>query len=340
MRKVLVLRFSSIGDVVLTTPVVRALAHAYPYAEVHVATKAAFAPLWQCNPYIHTVHTLQPGAGADLIRQLQCQDFDFIVDLHANLRTLRIKLALAGVPSRTFPKRNLGKYLYTRFKWREALPREHVVQRYAQALPPGVHLDDSGLDFFAPPEAHQQAEAFFQQVHWPQTPYAVVLGGAHGTKRYPPDLAAQLVQYLWQLAELPVVLIGGASERPDAQQIKDFNPGVPVLDTTGQLGLLASGALLQRTRFAIANDTGFMHIAAALRKPTFVLWGNTTPRLGMYPYGTWYHSFEVPEAELPCRPCSKLGYPMCPQGHFRCMRLQQPQAIAQTVLELLPSTGV
>lgn len=323
-RRVLVLRFSSIGDIVLTTPVVRSLAQGLPGTQVHFATKAGFEPLLRHNPHIHRIHTLEPGGDAALIAELTQQDFDWVIDLHHNIRTLRIKLALGHVPSSTFPKLNVQKYLLTRFKINR-MPNVHIVERYAEALCPlGVGLDDGGLEMHPGPEAEAEARATFAAAALPGSAYAAVLGANYATKQYPPDLMARLLNTLSQ----PVVLLGGPAERTYAEYLT-ANLTVPFHDAVARHGLLASAALMRHCQAVITGDTGFMHIAAAFAQPVHSIWGNTVPELGMYPYRTPHNIFEI--KELNCRPCSKLGYKACPKGHFRCMRDQVPEVLAEQI---------
>ena len=313
--KILVLRFSSIGDIVLTTPVLRALAQQVPGAVVHVATKPAYRNLLAPNPHVRQVHCLSGSLG-ELIKELRAEKFDYIVDLHHNLRTRLIKLRL-GVKSSSFDKLNFQKWLLVRFKINR-LPDVHIVQRYlAAAAPLGVRDDGGGLDYFIP-EGQEVDPAALPPGF--QTGYvAVAIGAQHATKRLPLDKLVALCQ---RLAPRPVVLLGGPEDAPVAQEIiaARLPAAPPIHNGCGVYSLHQSASLLRQAQFVVSHDTGLMHIAAAFGKEIFSVWGNTVPAFGMYPFRTAFRVLEVPG--LPCRPCSKIGFAQCPQGHFRCMRAQ------------------
>jgi len=323
--KILVLRFSSIGDIVLTTPVVRALAQQVPSAEVHFATKPGYRGLLEPNPYVTKVHCLTGSLG-ELVEQLKAERFDYIIDLHNNLRTRLIKLRL-GVKSSSFDKLNWQKWLLVNFKINK-LPDVHIVQRYlAAAAPLGVKDDGQGLDYFIPPAQEVALKTLPQSF---QRGYAAVaIGAQHATKRLPLEKLVELCQ---RLAPRPIMLLGGPEDAPVAEaiiaavaQAKDHSPihpstHPPIENGCGRYSLHQSASLLRQAAFVVSHDTGLMHIAAAFGKEIFSVWGNTVPEFGMYPYRTDFQVLEV--KGLSCRPCSKIGFAKCPQGHFKCMREQ------------------
>ena len=340
--KILVLRFSSIGDIVLTSPVVRALAQQVPGAEVHFATKPAYRSLVEPNPYIAKGHYLT-GSLKELVSELKAERFDYVIDLHNNLRTSLIKLQL-GVKSSSFDKLNWQKWLLVNLKI-NVLPRQHIVERYlAAAAPLGVKDDGRGLDYFIPEDQEinlQDLPASFQRGY-----VAVAIGAQHATKRLPVEKLIELCQNLRQ----PIILLGGPEDESvghiielafEKQAASTKVPVVTIPDSPyyfpekslhhsitpslifngcGRFSLHQSASLLRQAQFVVSHDTGLMHIAAAFGKEIFSVWGNTVPAFGMYPYKTEFRILEVPD--LPCRPCSKIGFSECPQGHFKCMRDQ------------------
>ncbi|MDO7876524.1 glycosyltransferase family 9 protein [Hymenobacter sp. ASUV-10] len=324
--KILVLRFSSIGDIVLTTPVLRALAQQLPGAAVHVATKPGYRGLLEPNPYVAKVHCLT-GSLNDLVSELKAEQFDFIVDLHNNLRTRLIKLRL-GVKSSSFDKLNWPKWLLVNLKINR-LPDVHIVQRYlAAAAPLGVRDDGQGLDYFIPEGQEVDVKTLPPAFHPGYV--AVAIGAQHATKRLP---LAKLVELCQRLAPRPLMLLGGPEDAPVAEAIlaamKDVAAHSPIRPFThspiengcGRYSLHQSASLLRQASFVVSHDTGLMHIAAAFGKLIYSVWGNTVPEFGMYPFRTEFEKLEV--LGLPCRPCSKIGFAKCPQGHFRCMQEQQ-----------------
>ncbi len=327
--RVLVVRFSSIGDIVLTTPVVRALQRQLG-AEVHVVVKKAFAPIWEANPYVQRVHAMERHVN-ELISDLRKQRFDYVADLHKNLRSLHLRLALRR-PGRSFPKCNVQKWLATTFKWRAALPDVHIVHRYFEAVRPlGVHYDGEGLDWFFPEAQAQDASAFGLEAG---QYVAFAIGAAHATKRLPFGKMATICRMLrW-----PVALLGGPAEADTGARLAEA-AGLHVRNFCGSTTLHGSASLLRHAGAVLTHDTGMMHIAAALRKPIVSVWGNTIPRFGMYPFypeNAHIPSVIVEHKELGCRPCSKIGYDRCPKGHFHCMEQLDAARIAAAVDALMP----
>ncbi len=323
-KKILVLRFSSIGDIVLTSPVIRCLKKTYPQADIHFCTKKEYSGIVENNPYIDRVH-LYRGSLRALTKELAQENFDFIVDLHRNLRSFIIKLRLLK-PSGTFPKLNFRKYLLVRFKI-NTLPALHVVDRYFRAIKKlNVQNDGLGLDFFIPEKARIKKEKLpsnFQNGY-----IAVVLAATYATKQFPIEKVKAVIDQV----DCPVVLIGGTKERKAGEEISRNFPE-KVWNACGQFTLEESASLIQEARKVLSNDTGMMHIAAALQKEISVTWGNTVPEFGMYPYfgnGPGIENrFEV--KGLGCRPCSKLGFDKCPRGHFRCMLDIPEKEVAQSL---------
>jgi len=281
------------------------------------------------NPHIARVHVLQDDQGA-LVRALRAERFDLVVDLHKNLRSLRFRLAL-GRPSIAFDKLNLAKWLRVRLRV-DILPPLHLVDRYFQALKPlGLTYDGEGLDHFIPAGEEEDPAEWLGRGHGP---YAVaVLGAAHATKQVPREKMAEILEAL----PVPVLLVGGPGEREAGEALCRLAQDHPRVNLAGALSLHQSASVIRQAAVVLSPDTGMMHIAAALRRPLVTVWGNTIPAFGMYPFYPEglrpERRFEV--AGLPCRPCSKLGAPHCPKGHFRCMRDQSAQSIAAAIREIM-----
>jgi len=309
-KKFLIIRFSSIGDIVLTSPVVRCLKNQFPEAEVHFLTKKRNADLLLANPYVDKIHLFSDSL-SDTIRELQSENFDFIIDLHNNLRSLRVKLRLK-VKSISFNKLNIRKLLFTRFKI-NAMPDGHIVDRNMETLSSfHVQNDGNGLDHFIPKEDEfpiSELPENFRNGY-----VALVLAGTYATKRMPAEKYRKLISE----TKFHFLLLGGKGEIHVAAEILGWNTG-NVLDFTGKLRLNQSASLVKNARLVISNDTGLMHIAAAYHKKILSIWGNTSPRLGMYPYLPDEGSEILEVQGLTCRPCSKLGYNECPKKHFKCM---------------------
>jgi ADP-heptose:LPS heptosyltransferase len=312
LKKILIIRFSSIGDIVLTTPLIRCLKQQLPDSEIHYLTKEKFSQVIMTNPYIDHVHILKNDFD-EMIRSLRSIGFDYIVDLHKNLRSARVKRALKK-PSGTFDKLNIEKWLLVNLRINR-LPDKHIVDRYFEAVSSlGIINDHKGLDYFIPEEDS------IQYADLPPTHrdgfIGLVIGGMHYTKMLPLEKLIELCK----LIEKPLVLLGGKEEREKAELLQG-QCGDKVYNACGLYNINQSASLIKLSSKIVTNDTGLMHIAAAFNKEIFSVWGNTVPGFGMYPY--------LPEGEgassiievkgLSCRPCSKIGYSKCPKGHFKCM---------------------
>ncbi len=325
--KILVIRFSSIGDIVLTTPVVRALKTQLENVEVHYATKIQFKSIFEENPYIDKMHYLHKDLSS-YIQELRGEKFDFIVDLHHNLRTRIIKAALL-TKSASFDKLNIGKWLMVNFKINR-LPNIHIVDRYLDTIKAlGAKNDSLGLDYFIPEKDVVPLEWLPETHRYGYVAYAI--GAQHSTKKLPVERMIELCGKI----NRPIVLLGGKEDASVGEQIAAFfamaagfteyekglselNKKTVIYNACGKYNLNQSASLVKQANYVFSHDTGLMHIAAAFKKEIFSIWGNTIPEFGMYPYRTKFTVLE--NTKLNCRPCSKIGYNACPKKHFKCMK--------------------
>lgn len=323
--KVLILRFSSIGDIVLTTPVVRAVKTQVDDVRVHYATKAAFRGLLDSNPYVDQVHVLGPSL-PELIRELRAERFDMVIDLHHNLRTWLIKRTL-GCTAYSFDKLNVEKWLLVNLNINR-LPQRHIVDRYLDTVRPlGVKTDALGLDYFIPDKDEVPLDWLPPAFRDGYVAYAI--GGQHATKKLPVKRMIELCDKI----NKPVVLLGGREDQAAGEEIARFfarpsgsdweggllelNKKTVIYNACGLYNFNQSASLVRQARYVFTHDTGLMHVASAFKKEIFSIWGNTLPAFGMYPYRTRFTVLE--NNRIACRPCSKIGHARCPKGHFKCM---------------------
>jgi len=321
MSKYLIIRFSSIGDIVLTSPVIRCLKKQKPDAEIHFVTKTSFKVLLENNPYLDKVITFQKEID-EIVEQLKKENYDFVIDLHRNLRSTRLKRKLKK-PSSTFPKLNFKKFLLTAFKINK-MPEIHVVDRYFKSLETfGIINDQHGLDYFIP----EQDEVIISDFGIPERFVAFSIGAQFNTKKLPNEKITELIQKI----NFPVVLLGGETDFDNAEEICRDTKNV--FNFCGRVNLNQAASVLKQAAKVVTHDTGLMHIASAFNKQIISIWGNTVPRFGMYPYLPQNkNGFSIHEVEgLKCRPCSKIGYQSCPKKHFKCMIDQDLDAIAKKV---------
>lgn len=323
--KILVIRFSSIGDIVLTTPILRCIKKQLPEAQIHYLTKYEFSDVIYNNPYVSSFCFLQNNMN-QVVEQLKRVGFDYVIDLHHNLRSWQVKRKLSGKKT-SYNKLNVEKWLITNFKINK-LPHQHIVDRYFETVKSlGIINDGEGLDFFIGP--HDEIDMV--KVLPPEFINGYVgfiIGAKHATKQLPADKVISICKKISQ----PVVLIGGWEDRQRGQQIADAS-GKHVISTCGKFTMGQSASLVKNAQLIITHDTGLMHIAAAFRKKIISVWGNTIPEFGMYPYlPKESEPFSIVEVKnLSCRPCSKLGYQQCPKKHFRCMNDIDEQEILNIV---------
>jgi len=313
--KILVIRFSSIGDIVLTSPVVRCLANQMKGAKIHFLTKKKYACIVQSNPHISKVHIFNDDLHL-LFVELANEKFDYVIDLHHNFRSARIK---RHIKAKAFSvnKLNFEKYLLTQFKI-DRLPGVHVVDRYMETVAAlNVKNDGQGLDYFIPEKdefKNSDLPPTFQNGY-----VAFVIAGTYFTKKLPLEKVSEICQKI----DFPVLLLGGKKEFDTGDTILSQSKG-NILNYAGKISLNRSASLVRNARLVLTNDTGLMHIGAAFKKKILSFWGNTVPAFGMVPYQSHPASQILEIENLSCRPCSKLGYQKCPKKHFKCMNDLNP----------------
>lgn len=333
MPKFLILRFSSIGDIVLTSPVARCIKQQLPNAEVHFFTKKQYQATIEFNKYIDKKIYLSDDLNAQL-KELKAENYDYIIDLHKNIRTFYIKFRL-GKKSFSFDKLNYEKWLLTTFKINK-LPNIHIVDRYLNTVKSlGIKNDNDGLDYFLPDELNGDAQDLIHQLKIPFEPFkyvAFAIGAQHATKRLPNEKIISICKKISQ----PIVLLGGKEDMERAVEIVAALQLKTIYNACGILSLHQSAAALKLASSVITHDTGLMHIAAAFNKKIISVWGNTVPQFGMTPY-LGYNRMQGSAAiievkDLGCRPCSKLGYNSCPKKHFKCMNnIDETQLLNQKI---------
>jgi ADP-heptose:LPS heptosyltransferase len=331
--RLLFIRFSSIGDIVFTTPSIRAAKEQLPGIEIHFLTKASMKAVTEANPYIDQFHYLENDLSST-INQLKSIEFDYVIDLHKNFRTFKIKHAL-GVPSLTYKKLSWQKLLLTKLHL-NFMPVRHISDRCLDTLKPlGVINDGKGLDYFVPNQMKLNTNAF--PASHMNGYIALVIGASFASKKLP----IEKLQELCALLNYPVVLVGGKEDNLEGEQVAKVDP-IKIFNACGKFSLHESALIVQQSKTVISHDTGFLYIACAYHKKTVAIWGATSPALQVEPYyptldlnsnsaqnaqaAEMYYNAIVPN--LPCQPCSNYGTKQCPQGHFACMHLQNISMIA------------
>lgn len=312
IKKILIIRFSSIGDVVVTTPVIRCLKQQLN-AEIHYLIKLPFAHVIKENPYIDQIHHLNEDDIQATIGMLKSHNFDLVIDLQKNIKSILIGKSLS-VRNIKFDKLNISKWLAVNLKIDRLPQGKHLVDRYFEALEPiGVSNDGLGLDYFIMPEDEYDAQELISGIKY----QVLVLGATYFTKRIPLEKCKEIIAIYGH----HTVLIGGKDVAEMSASLANLYPE-KVINFCGKVGLGVSAGIVKHAQKVVTGDTGMMHIAAALQKEIVALWGNTIPAFGMYPYygdKNISKNKDLQVADLPCRPCSKLGFDKCPKDHFKCM---------------------
>ena len=309
LKKILVVRFSSIGDIVLTSPVVRCIKTQLG-AEVHFLTKEIYSSIAENNPHISRVISIKSKV-SEVKNELLAENYDFVVDLHHNLRSSFVKRLLKK-PAASFPKLNIQKWLLVNAHINR-LPDIHIVDRYFETVKSlNVKNDLKGLDFFIPAkdEVHLSALPVSHQKNF----IAFSAGAKFATKQLPVEKIISIINRM----NRPVILLGGKEDFDRSEKIKN-ECGELVYNASGKYNLNQSASILKQADRVITHDTGLMHIASAFHKKIYSVWGNTVPAFGMYPYLPGDGSKIIETKNLDCRPCSKIGFDNCPKGHFKCM---------------------
>jgi len=310
IKKILIVRFSSIGDIVLTSPVIRCLSQQIPEIEIHYVCKQSFETVLINNPYVHKLYTFKEDI-SELFEELSSEHYDLVLDLHKNLRSSRLKRQLK-IKSFVFDKLNIKKFLVVNFKLSKLLPPKHIVDRYFETVQTiGVKNDGKGLDYFL--DENDNLDLSKLIVRADKKFIALVIGGSYYTKKIPLNKLLAICA----LAKLPIILLGGKEDQAIAEQILKQFPDL--INGCGSFTINQSASIISQSEWVITSDTGMMHIASAFNKKIISIWGNTIPEFGMSPYLPKAKNRLLQVSGLECRPCSKLGYHTCPLGHFKCM---------------------
>jgi ADP-heptose:LPS heptosyltransferase len=323
--KILVIRFSSIGDIVLTFHALRCLKEKHPNAEVHFLTKSTYKELLLASTF-HDKTLFFDGDLKQTKGEIRKENYSHIIDLHNNLRTRLLTVGISGVQLKRLVKLNWKKWLLTRLK-KNKLPNKHVVDRYIDAFTDlDVKSDHKNTAFFVPNTFEIELNRYDLRK---KSFLAIAMGAQYRTKKFP---VASLIEVI-ESYDLPIVLLGGHTEQVDGKKIQAAFPQKKMYNLCGELSLLASASILSQAKTVLTNDTGLMHIAAMFDVPIVSIWGNTVPAFGMSPYRPGNEkSVKIHEVVgLNCRPCSKIGYQECPKGHFKCMEKQDLSAIATDI---------
>lgn len=315
-NRVLVIRLSSLGDILLTTPVIRALKSTYPSLTIDYLVSREYKTVIEYNPNISGIYEYdKSGSNNELINELKSNKYDKVIDLHNNLRSRIVSFKL-GVSSLRYKKPSLKKYMLVNFKWNMLDADVSIPERYAESVP-GLELDDLGAEFYLPGD---------EPIIPDNRLIGFCPGSKHFTKMWPADYYAELGN-MFVAAGYRVVLIGGRDDMQICSKLEKQIKGS--INKCNDNELFRTANEIKRCRIVVCNDSGLMHLAAAVRIPVTVLFGSTVKEFGFFPYKS--KSLVLENDSLQCRPCTHIGRSNCPEQHFECMKEITPQVVYNNI---------
>ncbi|OGB98796.1 hypothetical protein A2V82_07990 [candidate division KSB1 bacterium RBG_16_48_16] len=337
-QKILVIRLSSIGDILLASPLLRLLKKRFPGAELSFLVKKKFLEAISTNKHVDRVISLDTTAGLPELMRIRSfikrQNFDLILDIHNNFRSLFLRTGI-GADVFSYPKFRWQRFLLIRFKWNlydEIIP---VYRRYLYSVRElGIEDDGLGLEFWVDDAASARIENVLASARFSKERFILCLapGAGFETKRWLPEYFVDVANRFVREREAQVLLLGDERDRKITRTITAQLNG-HFLDLSGEISLMESAAALTFADLFITNDTGLMHLAVALSVKTIAVFGPTTSELGFFP--TAPHALVVENSGLSCRPCTHIGSRKCPKKHFRCMREVVPEQVYEAASRLL-----
>lgn len=338
VRSFLLVRLSSLGDVVLSTHLPRLIRNRFPNSKIFVATSLNYSEVFAYNPYVDEVllvdTSLSASESANIFREQVHPVFDVVVDLQNNIRSRALRKGL-GKQYTTYPKHRLEKLLLVHAK-KFPLRTTHVTQRYLSALEQFNVIDDGkGLELWLPNELSKQDYPPRAKSHSTFTKnVALVPGAKHPTKQWAKEQWVNLAEELYSLYQSGVVLVGGESEYALCKWIEQelSQKAIPVTNCANSTSIVSTAKNLDECSLVISNDSGVMHIAAARNIPQIAIFGSTVTHFGFAPVNK--HSVVVENNVLSCRPCTHIGKASCPKGTMECLTSITPQQVLSAITQL------
>jgi lipopolysaccharide heptosyltransferase II len=345
LNKTLIIRFSSVGDIVLSSLLVRTLRRRFPQNHIDFLLKSEYADLVRYNPHINRVIEFPSGGSVNnlfrLRRTIRKERYDLIVDIHDSIRSRLLSLGAHRLVR--VDKRKVARWLLVNVKWdlyKSLGGAPSVAERYLETVKPfGVRDDGGGLELHVPRETRDRVGMMLQDGGiLPGSPAIGICPSAkHANKMWLKERFAETAAALVQRHGAPVLLFGSIDEAPRCDEIaamvKAALPGARVANLAGSLSLLETAAAMDHCGVVVTNDSGLMHIAAARKRNVVALFGPTVRQFGFFPFGT--ASTVVEHPTLACRPCTHIGLPDCPRGHFKCMRELDSGTVITAATKLL-----
>ncbi len=329
--KKLLIRLSSAGDVLLTSPLLRLIKETEPDSEIHFVVKSSYADIVRFNPNVSRIHLVQEHADVqqleNLRRSLISEHFETTLDLHNNFRSVYLRKNTAK-EVRVIRKDILKRAVLIKTKASLYSDIRPVALKYAQTYDKTLSTVPPP-EIFIPEEAEDRAAALWNSAGL-ESQQAVFLcpGAKHFTKRWPVEYWSLLARKLSR--EHRIVLVGGTGDTGACAQIAKYSGA---LDYSGKLSLVESVAMMRNASIVVTNDSFLMHAANAVGKKIVAIFGSSVREFGFFPYGVRNTILEM--EGMKCRPCSHVGRESCPKGHFNCMLEIKPDTVLGAAKSLL-----
>lgn len=322
-NKVLIIRLSSLGDVLFTTPLIRSLKNQYPDLQIDFIVKNQFVDALRLNPHLTNLYQYDSSDEKNNfgIPDLSNNQYDVVIDLQNNFRSSQIRNKINS-PSVKFQKPNLSKFLLVNFKINLLKDKTPIPVRYAESIK-DFKLDDKGLELYS---NNKPDEKLINKKNL----VGLCPGAKHFTKRWLKEYYIELGNSLIKNGFI-VVLFGGKDDR---ELCKEISSGINnLIDLSNDDKLLQTATDMKLCKLIVCNDSGLMHAACAVGVPVAVFFGSSVQEFGFAPYNN--PNLILENKSLICRPCSHIGRESCPKKHFKCMKDIYPQSALQQILLFL-----
>ena len=350
MKKILIIRMSSLGDVLIASPLIRALRRHFLEAQIDFVVRKEYAEVIRYNPHLTNVIEFDISTGLvglwKLRKKIWQTKYDIILDIHRNFRSRLICWSFKNLFNRKTIIRTVRKNYFLRFllvyfklnlykKFHGCVIK--VWQKYLQvAQPLGIKPDNLGIELFLNDEAESVVQILFTEIKSRKWKIVIAPGAKHFTKRWPAEYFADLIRKFFTKYKSQIILVGGPEDREVTAQVTSTIPDIPVLSMVGNYTILQTAAIIKHANLFIGNDSGLTHVAAAFKIPTVAIFGSTVEEFGFFPENP--NAIVVENNRLNCRPCSHIGRAKCPKKHFKCMREITPENVFDKALDLLLHT--
>jgi len=323
IKSILIIRLSSLGDILLSTPLIRTIKTRYPNIEIDIIVKRQYHDVIAHNPHLRNKYSYNSAKRKELISELKKQNYDLIIDLQSNINSRKLTARLKGKTVR-FKKKTLEKFLFVNTKINLLKNAPQIPVRYAKTIE-GFELDDSGLDIVT---SARPSEFLLKNENY----IGICPGSRHFTKMWPLDNYVKLCRLLLKNS-WNILLFGGITDRKICLEIKNQVPEVINLQNDDDILQTAANMILCNAIYC--NDSGMMHTACAAEVPVIAFFGSTVKEFGFTPYKN--KNVILENNNLSCRPCSHIGKNRCPEKHFKCMKEISPQRAFEALGEVLKS---